>query len=148
MHFLFPLVLSDILLQRRPRGAGPSVSQPLVVRWHANSKKGSPPQTTQTSKQKGFFFRSPAPKPGVALKIQTWAASCGNCCGCQVAPIWWPPGGAVGPPPLGAPHWNRRLHPNSPFQKRVSWNKCQRLLNPPHMYKSKNRQNGKLRVMA
>lgn len=25
-----------------------------VLRWHANPKKGSPPQTTQTSKQKGF----------------------------------------------------------------------------------------------
>ena len=60
-----------------------------------------------------FFFCFPAPNPGVAVKIQTWAASCGNCCGCQVAPLWWPPGSAVGPPPVGAPHWNRRLHPKT-----------------------------------
>ena len=76
----------------RPRGAVPSVSQPLVVRWHANSKKGSPPpQTTQTSKQKGFFS-FPAPKPGVALKIDLGSVLLETALG-----VRWPrPGGLQG----------------------------------------------------
>lgn len=52
---------------------------------------------------------------------QTWSGSenrlgqrpAGNCSGCQVAPSWWPPGSAVTPPPLGAPHWNSRLLPKA-----------------------------------
>ncbi|KAI4587543.1 hypothetical protein MJG53_005330 [Ovis ammon polii x Ovis aries] len=32
----------------RPQGAVPSVSQPLVVRWHANSKKGPPPSANHS----------------------------------------------------------------------------------------------------
>lgn len=55
-------------------------------------KKGSPPpQTTQTSKQKGFFS-FPAPKPGVALKIDLGSVLLETALG-----VRWPrPGGLQG----------------------------------------------------
>lgn len=102
-----------------------------------------PPQTTQTSTQKGFF---PAPKPGVALKIQTWTASCWNCSGVR----WLCPGGFWEALRAAIPNRKSSAPPllKQSIQKKVSRNKCQRLLNPQHMYKSKNRQNGKVMVMA
>ena len=82
------------------------------MRWHANSKKGSPPpQTTQTSKQKGFFS-FPAPKPGVALKIDLGSVLLETALG-----VRWPrPGGLQGAL-LRHHHWEPHIGTAGSFLK-------------------------------
>ena len=112
-----------------PRGAVPSVSQPSGMRWHANSKKRSPHKPLRLLNKKGFSAFL-LPNLEWLWKYRLGTVSCWKH---QVALSWWPSGSIV----ECHHHYESQtgkagLPPKQSMQKKVSRNKCQGLLNPPH----------------